>query len=113
MRNPQDDLATRMFNRKWFAAAWVMFLAVVVTRFWWVRDVAMVWLVYGRDAYIRDGVRVLPGKPIRFSTGALAPIWTDMATGFGFFFIVVFGLSLALIVGLRFYDRFRKTRNAA
>ena len=30
-----------------------------------------------------------------------------MATGFGFFAVVVFGLSLLLILGLRFYERVR------
>ena len=113
MRSPEDDLATRVFNKKWFAIAWVVFLGAVVTRFWWVRDAALVWLVYGRDAYFRGGVRLLPGKPIRFSTGDLAPRRADMATGFGFFFIVVFGLSILLIAGLRLYDRWRSTRAAA
>ena len=90
MRSPEDDLATRVFNKKWFAIAWVVFLGAVVTRFWWVRDAALV-----------------------FSTGDLAPRWADMATGFGFFFIVVFGLSILLIAGLRLYDRWRSTRAAA
>jgi hypothetical protein len=37
---------------------------------WWIRDALLVWWVYGRDAYFRDGVRVLPDKPTRFSTAA-------------------------------------------
>ena len=105
--SPDDDLATRALNNRWFAIAWVVFLAVVVTSLWWVRDAALVWLVYGRDAYFHRGVRLLPGKPIRFSTGELAPRWADMVTGFGFFAVVVFGLSLLLIFGLRFYVRVR------
>ena len=100
-----EDLATRVFNSKSFGVAWVVFLAVVVTSLWWVRDAALVWLVYGQDAYFHRGVRLLPGKPIRFSTGELAPRWADMVTGFGFFAVVVFGLSLLLIVGLRLYER--------
>ena len=110
---PERDLATRVFNNKWFSIPWVVFLGVVVTRFWWVRNAVLVWWVYGRDAYFRDGVRVLPGKPLRFTTGELAPRWPDIATGFGFFFVLVFGLSLLAVFGLRLYDRFSKTRSVA
>ena len=84
-----------------------MFLAIVVTRLWWIRDVLLVWWVHGRDAYFRDGVRVLPGKPTRFSTGELVARWPDIATGFSFLIVVVFGLSILLILGLRLYERWR------
>jgi hypothetical protein len=107
------DLPTRVFSNAWFSIGWIVFLAVVVTRFWRVRDALLVWWVYGRDAYFRDGVRVLPGKPVRFTTGALAPEWPDIATGAGFFFAVVFGLSILLITGLRVYERLHTPRNAA
>ena len=81
-------------------------------RFWWIRDAILVWWVYGRDAYFRAGVRVLPGKPVRFSNGELAPHWPDFATGAAFFFVVVIGLSLLLIIGLRLYQRLHTSRNA-
>jgi len=110
---PKDDLATRVFNKTWFGIAWTVFLGIVVTRFWRVRDVLLVWWVYGRDAYFIDGVRVLRGKPTRFSNGEFAPHWPDIATGFGFFFVVVFGLSMLLIFGLRLYDRYHRRHNAA
>jgi len=103
-----EDLATRVFNNSWFGICWVVFLGILVTKLWWVRNMFLVWWVYGRDAYFRDGVRVLPGKPIRFSTGELAPQWPDIVTGFGFFLVVVFGVSLLVIFGLRLYERFRK-----
>src|SRR4051794_24841010 len=96
-----SSLPKRLFRRTWFALAWVVFLAVIVTRFWRVRDALLVWWVYGRDAYYRDGIRVLPGKPVRFTTGELAPQWPDIVTGFGFFVIVAFGLTLLLILTLR------------
>ncbi len=84
-----------------------------MTRFWRLRDVVLVLWVYGRDAYYRDGVRVLPGKPVRFSTGEVAPQWQDIATGAGFFFAVVLGLSVLLILGLRLYERLHTSRYAA
>lgn len=68
----------------------------------------LVWWVYGKDAYFHDGIRVMPGKPIKFSTGELVPQFPDMVTGFAFFFVVVLGLSLLVIFGLRLYERFRK-----
>lgn len=107
------DLATRVFNNPGFGLAWVVFLAVVVSRFWWIRDMFLVSWVYGHDAYFRDGVRVLPGKPIRFSTGELVPLWPDMVTGGSFFFVTAFGLSILLILGLRLYEHFRSSHNAA
>lgn len=100
--------AERAFRNPWFSLAWAVFLGVLVTRLWWMRDALLVWWVHGRDAYFRDGVRVLPGKPIRFSTGELAPLGPDLATGFGFFFALAFGLTAILVLGLRAYDRFRK-----
>jgi hypothetical protein len=78
-----------------------------VIRLWWIRDFALVCWVYGADAYYRRGIRVLPGKPIRFSTGELAPVLADMVTGFGFFFVTVLGLSLVLVLVLRTVDRSR------
>src|SRR6266567_4933145 len=102
-RVPSKDLATRVFNNSWFGIIWVVFLGVLVTRLWWVRDALLVWWVYGRDAYFHGGVRVLPGKPIRFSTGELVPQFPDIVTSFSFFIVVVFGLSLLVIFGLGLY----------
>jgi hypothetical protein len=107
-----DDLASRAFSNPIFALAWVAFLAFVLRQFWWIRNAALVWWVYGRDAY-RHGMRVLPGTPIRFSNGQLAPDGPDLATGFAFFMLVVLGLSLLLIFGLRTFERFRSRQSAA
>lgn len=103
----RKHLAARVFSKAWVRIVWIVFLAIVVTRLWWIRDALLVWWVYGRDAYFRDGVRVLPGKPTRFSTGELAPQWPNIATGFSFIIVVVFGLSILLVLGLRFYERWR------
>jgi hypothetical protein len=111
--SPQkQDLSTRLLSG-WFGIVWILFLAVVVTRFWWIRNAALVWWVRGRDAYFQDGVRVLPGKPTRFSTGELAPQFPDMVTGFAYFIIVTLGLSALLIFGLRVYERYHRRTHAA
>jgi hypothetical protein len=38
----------------------------------------------------------------------LAPLWPDLATGFGFFLLVVLVPTMLLILGLRAYDRLRE-----
>jgi hypothetical protein len=48
--------------------------------------------------------RVLPGKPIRFSNGALAPRFTDLVIGFGIFFCDLPGLTLLLFGTLRLWQ---------
>jgi hypothetical protein len=107
-----NDLASRAFNKPLFALAWVVFLAIVVMKFWWIRNVALVWWVYGHEAY-RHGMRVLPGKPTRFSNGELAPDLPDLVTGFAYFMVVVLGLSILLVICLRVYERLRGGRYAA
>ncbi len=107
------SLSTRVFAKPPFAIAWAVFLGFLVLQFWWVRDLFLVWWVYGRDGYFRDGIRVLPGKPIRFSTGELAPQWPDLVTGFAFFFVVVLGLTALLLLGLCLHQRHRRSRDAA
>lgn len=89
------------------AIPWSLFLFFLVIRLWWIRNAWLVVWVYGADAY-RGGLRVLPGKPIRFSNGALAPVLPDMVTGFAFFFVLVFGLTALLILGLRLWGRLRR-----
>jgi hypothetical protein len=84
-----SGLTHRVFGNVWFQIFWALFLVFLLMRLWWVRDALLVYWVYGSDAYFGLGVRILPGKPIRFSTGALAPVWADMITGFGFFAVIV------------------------
>jgi hypothetical protein len=108
-----NDLASRVFNKPLFALPWVVFLMIVVVKFWWVRDAALVCWAYGREAYVHGGIRVLPGKPTRFSNGQIAQDLPDLMTGFAYFFTVVFGLSLLLIWCLRGYERLRRRHNEA
>jgi hypothetical protein len=99
-------LVTRIFADRRFQAGWVLFLAAFVILVGWpIRNALLVCWVYGTEAYFRDGLRVLPGKPIRFSNGAPAPQLPDIVTGFGIFLITTFGLSVALFFALRLYER--------
>ena len=102
-----------MFSKTWFGLIWVTSLAIILTKFWWIRDAVLVCWVYGRDAYFLGGLRVLPGKPIRFSNGELAPMGPDMLTGCGYFLIGALGTTLLLIFALRLYERRRLSRKAA
>ena len=95
-----------MFAKPYFAISWVVFLGGIFLFVGWpVRNIALVCWVYGSDGYFHKGIRVLSGKPVRFSDGALAPILPDLITGFGAFFIIVGGLTLLAILALRFYER--------
>jgi hypothetical protein len=103
-------LASKVFENPGLATLWVIFLVVVLIFVSWpVRNFFLVWWVYGSDAYFYQGIYVLPGKPIRFSNGEVAPILPDLITGLGAFFITVFGLSLLLFLALRFYERHCRT----
>ena len=105
-REPSQDLATRMLAKPYFAIGWVAFLVgVLMFVSWPIRNFALVCWIYGSDGYFQKGIRVVPGKPIRFSDGAAAPTLPDMVTGFGAFVVTVFGLSLLLVLGLRAYER--------
>jgi hypothetical protein len=103
------DLATRLFHNPFFQLAWIAFLIAVlafVTRP--VRNFALVWWVYGSDAYFREGIRVAQAKPTRFSNGELAPGLPDFVTGALAFAVTVFGLSILPVVALRWYERISK-----
>ena len=107
----QRDLATRIFAKPYFAISWVAFLSgMFLLVSWPMRNIALVCWVYGSNGYFRRGIRVLSGKPIRFSDGELVPILPDLVTGFGAFFITVGGVTLLAILALRFYERRYGTR---
>lgn len=107
--NEQDtnpELAHRLFKNFYFTISWVAFLAFVMSFVSWpLRNCALVCWAYGSDAYFHHRIRVLYGKPCRFSTGELVPTLPDVVTGFGAFAFTVFGLTLLLIFALRLYER--------
>jgi len=105
----QKDLATRVFERRAFSLVWVTFLFVLMIRiFRPVQTFLLVCWVYGRDGYFQKGIRLLDGKPPRFSDGSRVPTYLDALTGFLTFLPIVFGLSLLLILFLRLYERHYK-----
>jgi hypothetical protein len=100
-----QDLASRVFKNRTFQAGWAVCLLLFAMVSWPIRNAFLVLWVYGIDGYFRKGIRVLPGKPIRFSDRSPAPVLQDMVTGFGIFFLTTLVLTLALIFALRFYER--------
>jgi hypothetical protein len=101
------DLAARVFNHRNFAPAWILFLVLLLVFVSFpIQRILLVFWAYGREGYFHQGIRVLPGKPVRFSNGILVPKEMDLLTGFGMFAVTVFGLSLALFYALRLYERF-------
>lgn len=100
------DLASRVFNHPHFVPAWIFFLLLLLIFVSFpIQRILLVLWVYGREGYSHQGIRVLPGKPVRFSDGILVPQEIDIVTGFGMFAVTVFGLSFALFFALRLYER--------
>jgi hypothetical protein len=109
--SPAMHLDERLFKNFWFIVGWFGFLTVVL-RFvsWPLRNIALVYWVYGKKGYFIDGIRVEPGKPTVFSNGIKASTFPDLVTGFAAFFITVMGLTMLLIFFLRLYERLPKRR---
>ncbi len=99
------DTAERLFSHSGFTIAWIAFLGLFVTFVAWpVRNFLLVCWVYGSQAYFHEGIRVMRGKPTRFSTGELAPRLADLLTAVGVFCVTVFGLTMLLVFAVRFYE---------
>ncbi len=99
------DLASQVFNHPHFVPAWIFFLLLLLIFVSFpIQRILLVLWVYGREGYFHQGIRVLPGKPVRFSDGILVPQEIDIVTGFGMFAVTVFGLSFALYFALRLYE---------
>jgi hypothetical protein len=110
------DLATRVSSDTKFQIAWVLFLGVIITYIGVpIQRFLIVLWVRGSNSYFHHGIRVLRGKPVRFSDGALVPDLPDFVTGIIVFFLgIMLGLSLLLFYTLRFYERhFQKQSNNA
>jgi hypothetical protein len=100
------DLATRTFAKPAFIIPWMLFLVIVFRLVGWpVRNFALVCWVYGSKAYYQGGVRILPGKPVKFSDGVAVPLMPDVITGFGAFITTFLVPTITLIVFLKFYQR--------
>lgn len=106
----QPDLGTRVFNGP-FAIVWALFLFLlfgfVGTP---VANALIVCWVRGPQAYLHEGIRIVKGRPLKFSDGMSVPAFPEYVTFFVLFFVVVFGLSYLLLFLLRVYERrFKKT----
>ena len=88
-------------------------LAVLIVRLWWVHDSLLVCWRYGRAAYVHQGIRVLPGKPARFSTGELVPQRMEAVVGLAWFLAITFVPSALLVFALRGYARLRRTSDGS
>ena len=89
---------------------WSFFVGFVS---WPIRYRVLVGWSYGKRAY-EEGVRVLKGRPLKFSNGELVPQSHDVVTSFAAFFITVIGLTFLLIAVVRLYERWvgrRRERN--
>ncbi len=107
-----EDLGTRTFNGP-FAIVWALFLFLLVGMVGVpLRNALLVCWVRGADAYLHHGIRVLKGRPLKFSDGAIVPRLPAVLLFFAVFAVVVFGLSFLLLFALRSYDkRFRGRRS--
>jgi hypothetical protein len=104
----RTDLASGVFDNPKFILPWMLFLMLVfIFVSIPIQQFLLVLWVYGREGYFHQGIRVLPGKPIRFSDGVRVPQELDILTGFGMFIVTIFGLTIALFFALRLYDRYR------
>jgi hypothetical protein len=96
----------RILKHTPFALAWAAILfAVIVFVAWPLRNMVLVLWTYGSRAYFEEGVRVLPGKPYKFSTGVEVSLLQDLVTGFAAFLIPAVGLTALLILWLQMYER--------
>ena len=109
------DLAARVFEKTGFQFGWLL---VLISMFTFIgipaQRVLIVFWVRGSDAYFHQGIRVLKGKPVKFSDGQPVPDFPDFVTGMAMFLLVTVGLSYLLIWILRFYEKRQdRSRNAA
>lgn len=86
----------------------ILFFAV----FWPLRDIALVYWVRGSAAYAA-GIRVLKGKPTRFSDGQVAPNLPDFVTGMAAFLVAIFTAILLTWVIFRVYEKICSRRAAS
>ena len=106
VQTERADLASRVFDNPRFILPWMLFLLLVfIFVSIPIRNILLVFWVFGREGYIHQGIRVLPGKPIRFSDGVRVPQELDILTGFGMFMVTMFGVTAALFFALRLYER--------
>jgi hypothetical protein len=108
-RTPKSRVDT---PERWPLPAAILSAVICYWGTWPLRNALLVVWVYGTAGYSR-GIRVLAGKPVKFTTGESAPTAPDIITGIGAFILAV-GIALLIIyISIRLYGRFiRNSRNA-
>ncbi len=107
-QNDTDKLrvfARRPFGGIGFNLSWMAFCMFLTFLCWPLRNFVLVCWVYGSHAYFQEGIRVLNGKPTRFSNGELALPLPDMVTGLGVFLVATSGSRMLVIFLARYYER--------
>jgi hypothetical protein len=101
-----QGLTARAFNNVPFMIGWTVFLSLLYgTVGLPVQRALVVLWIRGSDAYFHHGIRELRGHPIRFSDGEPVPYLPHAVTGLAVGLVIFLGLSLLMMVVLRFYER--------
>jgi hypothetical protein len=100
----KDNTTDSHKNERWQYAAIPLGVLLLLTVAWPLRNIALVLWVRGSAAY-DTGLRVLRGKPTRFSDGQLVPDLPDLVTGF-----VAFAIAMSAAIAIcwfihRVYER--------
>jgi ABC-type phosphate transport system permease subunit len=110
-KTKQRKLVKQVFEKTSFQLVWVLILGCVFIFIGLpIQRAFLVLWVKGSDAYFHQGIRVLKGKPVKFSDGQLVPNIPDAISGFATFMVIVLGLSFLLILFLNFYERRQKRK---
>src|SRR5262245_7905159 len=97
--------------QRWAYAVIPVGILLMYTVTWPLRNIALVYWVRGSSAY-HEGVRVLGGKPTRFSDGPLAPNLPNFVTGL-LAFVVAMSAAFAISwLVYRAYEKFCSRRAA-
>ena len=85
---------------------WLVLMGVAMTYIAFpIQRVLLVLWVRGYDAYVHQGIRVLKGKPARFSDGQLVPDFPDFVLAMAMFFIVGIGVTGLYLIFLNRFER--------
>jgi hypothetical protein len=105
----KDDAKDSHVGERWRFAVIPIGVLLVHTAAWPLRDIALVYWVRGRAAY-DAGIRVLQGKPTRFSDGQIAPDLPDFITGLLTFVVAIFSAVVISWFFFRVYEKIYSRR---
>ncbi len=109
----QSSATKSKVPKKWTAlAACVLVLLIFFKITLPLALVAEVYWVYGFDGYHKQGIRVVGGKPRRFSNGELVPAMPDIVTSFSALIVAGVVTNVLVVLGHRGYGLFRGNSKA-